>query len=175
MVKKRDNVDFFPYAQYIGLTFFVALVGFSFITTPTLTGYVVISSGSTVSAGSQTIADPSHGVAKGTLDFTLSDSGTVIGTSLGNNYTLYFTKFSISNLSLLKTSTSSFSGNLTSVDGDDAATRCSSGNYTTTKMYYDANGNSVEDTSEYDVYSIVTDNNGCFAVKVKAGTNNIYG
>ncbi len=159
----------------VSLVFLVALLGVLLISPrPSLTGWVVIGNGDTVIV-TQNIADPAYGVAKGTLDFILSDNGIVIGTSSGGNYLLYFTKENIANTTLIRSSNSTFHGNLMNVDGDGSGTRCASANYTTLRHYYDENNNNAEDPSEKDVYALVTDAAGCFGVKVKAGNNNIYG
>lgn len=159
----------------ISLVFLVTLLAWlalSPLSSPT--GWVVIGNGDTVTVN-QNVADPAYGVAKGTLDFILSDNNVAIGTSTGGNYTLFFSKETITNTTLIRSSKSTFNGNLTNVDGDGSSARCSPANYTTLPKYYDENNNNAEDPSEKEVYAIITDMTGCFGIKVKAGNNNIYG
>ncbi len=175
--KVRSKVKSQNFLAFVWVSLSLILVIVLYYSHQSMTGWVVVSGGSTASAGSQTVADPLFGAVKGTLDFTLADDGTIIGTSIGNNYTLYFTKSSISNLSLLKVSPTNvtFSGRLSNVDADGTSTRCNAGAYATTKMYYDANNDGTEQGSEPDVYAITTDDTGCFAMKVRVGINNIFG
>ena len=179
VMKKKKNDSFFTdYKMYISVFTLSIILGVGIMiisNNNSLTGFVVVSSGNAASIGNQKVADPSYGVAKGTLDFTLTDDDTVIGTSIGNNHILYFSKFSVEDLELIKASSSSFSGTLSNTDPDGSDSRCSSGTYTTTKMYYDEDDDSEEDDSEKEVYAVTTDANGCFAIKVKSGNNNIYG
>lgn len=188
--KKRDAVTFHRLGGKLGsqkhelltknifvisLVFLLTLLGLLFISPlASPTGWVVIGNGDTVTVN-QNIADPAYGVAKGTLDFILSDNGVAVGTSPGENYTLFFSKETITNTMLIRGSNGTFTGNLTNVDGDGSGARCNPANYTTLLKYYDENNNHAEDPSEKNIYAIVTDATGCFAVKVKAGNNNIYG
>ena len=170
--KKRQKSRLFSFLATASLLWALWLI---FHLHPAITGSVVVSGGSTVSAGNQQVADPQFGVVKGILDFTLADSSAVVGLSYGNNYTLYFSRHNITNYTLLRQSLTSFNGNLTGIDGDGASARCSAVNYTTVILYYDENNNNNEESSEKDAYAVTTDVQGCFAAKVKAGNNNIYG
>ncbi|MBI3191011.1 hypothetical protein HYZ41_04895 [archaeon] len=141
-----------------------------------VTGFATASKGITADIGVTSVTNPNYGAIKGTLHFVIKDGDAVISTDKGYDFKLYFSTASITDYALVKTpSGTSFTGTLSGIDPDGTESVCSSSTFTTQKMYYDENNNNAKDSGEKDVYTIMTDSNGCFAAKIAPGSWDIYG
>ena len=166
--KKPHTNIYLLILAFISITLFLSNFGITF--------FVAADKGQTAEIGENVISNPHFGAVKGTLKFVIKDGNVVISEEKGSSYRIYLSRQAISDYSLIKNSAdTSFSGALTSVDPDDDSSTCSSSSFTTQKMFYDENNDGVQQENEKDVYSILTDSNGCFAVKVAPGVWDIYG
>lgn len=141
-----------------------------------LTGNVVAQEGSTSKEGPYKIANPNKGALKGRVIYTISDGSNTIDEEKASNEIIYFasTGKKITDYSLIKKSSEEYEGTLDNVDADDSESTCSQAGYTTTANYYDENNDNVEAQNEFSVYSVTTDANGCYAVKLPAGAYDIF-
>lgn len=140
-----------------------------------LTG-LAVSGGSVVGGGDKEKSNPSKGVLKGTVNYTISEGETVVNREYAENATLYFVGAGdiISNYSKILASSHPYRQNTVTIDVDGPDTRCSLADYTTNLNYYDENSNLQEEPSEFSIYNISTDYNGCYAVKLPKGSYDIY-
>lgn len=141
-----------------------------------LTGNAIVSGGQSDDAGDKETANPEKGVIKGTVTYTIKDSGTIINSEYAENATIYLAKQqnTVSDFSKVVLSSKKFKSNTITVDVDGSNSRCSSNNYETTLNYYDENSNGEEEGSEFEVYKTTTDENGCYAAKLKGGNYDLY-
>ena len=141
-----------------------------------ISGAVVVKNGQLNQIESQQKGNPNYGALSGTLTFIINGTrGQAISTDPGASFTLYFSKHDIENWDLVKTDNASYSGTLTEVDADSSGNTCTSDDYTTLAKYYDSNDNDIKENDEKEIYAIITDSNGCFAVKMPPGNYDIYG
>lgn len=157
----------------------IALITFSsflyFNSSNFITAFAV-SEGSVSGGGDKEKANPNKGVLKGTVNYTISEGETVVNREYAENATLYFVETGdiISNYSKILLSSHPYRQNIVRIDVDGADTRCSLEDYTTNLNYYDENSNQQEDHSEFSIYNVSTDYNGCYAVKLPKGSYDIY-
>lgn len=164
----------------ISAVFLIGFLGGYFVnqipSANSLTGAVVVQTGQSNDIGSQQRGNPNYGALTGTMTFVINSStGAIISSEAGSNYVLYFSRHGISDWNLVKTDSESYSGTLSNVDADGSGSVCSAHDFTTQRKYYDENNNNVVDPSEFYIYAITTDANGCFAIKAPPGSYDIYG
>ena len=174
---KTNNMD---KKELILITIIIAtLITFSsflyFSNSNFITGNAV-AEGQVIGGGDKEKANPSKGVLKGTVNYTISEGETIVNREYAENATLYFVETGdiISNYSKILSSSKNYKQNIVTIDVDSAITRCSLADYPTNLNYYDENSNLQEDNSEFNVYNISTDVNGCYAVKLPKGSYDIY-
>lgn len=144
------------------------------------TGFIVVNKGSTTSVGEHRQSNPNYGAIKGTVAYTITDpdTGTVISSEPASSTTVYIVipGKTINEWDRVVDAGETYSGELTSIDADGSSSVCSEASYTTAYKYYDENNNGVRDDrgNEFDVYTITTDSNGCFAMKLPTGNFDIY-
>ena len=102
-------------------------------------------------------------------------SGAVIGATAKTTQKFPLIDKGIVGKAIVKTDNASYSGTLTEVDADSSGNTCTSDDYTTLAKYYDSNDNDIKENDEKEIYAIITDSNGCFAVKMPPGNYDIYG
>ncbi len=157
----------------------IALIAFSgliyFNGSNFITGNAV-AEGQVTGGGDKEKANPSKGVLKGTVNYTISEGDTVVNREYAENATLYFVETGdiISNYTKILPSAHPYNQNVVTIDVDGAAVRCSSADYITNLKYYDENSNLQEDKPEFYVYTVSTDVNGCYAIKLPKGSYDIY-
>ena len=111
----------------------------------------------------------------GMLQFVIKDGDTTISTDPGSDHTLYFSETNLTDYALIKNLTDdSYDGALANADADESGVACSPSSYATRMMYYDENNERMKQPSEKEVFSIVTDSNGCFVAKVEPGSWDLY-
>lgn len=140
------------------------------------TGAIVVQNGQLNQIDEQQKGNPNYGALSGKMTFIInSSSGTIISSDAGSAYTLYFSMHNVENWNLVKNDTQLYSGLLTGVDADGISSTCTSNDYTTLRRYYDSDNDNTVDPQEFYIYTIITDSNGCFAVKLPPGSYDIYG
>lgn len=135
-----------------------------------------VSEGQVSGGGDKEKANPNKGVLKGTVNYTIKEGETVVNREYAENATLYFIEAGdiISNYSKILASSHPYKQNVVTIDVDGSYTRCSSRDYDTNLNYYDENSNLQEEQSEFSIYNISTDYDGCYAVKLPKGSYDIY-
>lgn len=123
--------------------------------------------------GSTLFVKLGEGYARGTLDYRLTDAGTLIQTVPATNATIYLVPngFVISDSSLLHQLP--YQGNV-NLDADGNDSRCALQAYTTVQYYYDANNDGRNAITEQLVYAVQTDGQGCYAFNVPEGSFDVY-
>ena len=170
-------------ATLIGLSLVIilSLYLFSFQSLNRLTGYVSgVDGGKTTKIENQEKLNPSKGILKGMVEYTIKDNNLVVNKEPAPNITLYFvvTGNQFTNYTKVKQlgDDESYKGEIEDIDADDSSSNCSTNDYTTKRNYYDLNDNNQEDenASEFKVYTVKTDSKGCYAVKLPTGSFDIY-
>jgi len=143
-----------------------------------LTGYVTVESGRSNELDVQRRPNPRTGILKGTVEYTIEDNSVVIDTEPAFNTSVYFVGEGNqpANYSLIKLSDedSDYRGTINNIDADGQDSQCSSRQYETYVNYYDTDNDNDEDSGEFLVYSITTDQDGCYAIKLPIGSYDIY-
>jgi len=141
-----------------------------------LTGYVVVQSGNSNDAGIQQRPNPAVGILKGQVDNVILDSNTVVDTEYAPNIVVYFINegSQLLDYNKVKRSSEDYRGAINNIDSDGPSERCSHQQYETLLNYYDSNDNNQEDEEEFEVYTITTDSNGCYAVRLPATSYDIF-
>ncbi len=140
-----------------------------------VTGLVTATGGNTTITD-QTALNPNFGAIKGKFRYQISDNGVIIDDQAGVNASLYFMDQAtlMSNYSLVRNHSGQYLGTLLNVDADNNASTCAANNYTTNRLYYDANSNNNKEDNETFVYKVTIDANGCYAMKLPSGGYGIY-
>ncbi|MBI3191009.1 hypothetical protein HYZ41_04885 [archaeon] len=163
------------------LLVFVVIISLAvFFVAPRTTGFVsaknTVTDEQTDSTGTSDSIDVNkkYGIIQGNVQFIINDGDVVVASDSGADFTLYFSEVEIKDYSLVKTSDKKYDGTIDNIDPDGTGYVCSSSTFTTQKMYYDKNNDDKQSKNENDVYTITTDLDGCYAVKVPEGSWNLY-
>lgn len=146
-----------------------------------LTGYATnVESGKTNKLDNQEKLNPSRGILKGRVEYTIKDNNVVVNKEPAPNVTVYFVQAGkqFTNYTKVKQlgNDEAYKGEVDDVDADDSSSDCSSNDYATKRNYYDLNDNNQEDESngEFKAYTISTDTKGCYAIKLPVDSYDIY-
>ncbi len=180
MPKKRRKDKSHTIYFIVGIVVICASIIFGLYTqgnqSYSLSGAVVVQNGQLNQIDAQQKGNPNYGALSGTLTFIINGTnGNIISTDPGAGFILYFSQHNIENWNLVKNNTDNYPGELTDVDADGSSSTCSSNDYETIAKYYDTDNDNTKDPNEKDIYAIITDSNGCFAVKMPPGSYDIYG
>lgn len=173
--KPNQNTKWWVIPTVVFLLALVAGFVFDFVDEGQLTGAFTAQTGQLNQIEGQKKDNPNYGALSGTLTFTIKSGTTIISEDIGSNYLLYFSMHDISDWNLVKNDTQAYSGTLTGVDADGSGSVCTTADFTTLRKYYDSDNDNIVDPQEFYIYAILTNSQGCFAVKLPPGSYDIYG
>lgn len=144
-----------------------------------LTGYVAAESGNSNTVPPQQTPNRVMGILKGQVEYTITDNNEVVDTEPAPNITVYFVPEGnqIIDFTMVRLSANDgyYRGIINNIDVDGLSSpMCSRNTYDTQLNYYDNNNNNQEDSEEFLIYIVVTDINGCYAVRLPADSYDIF-